>query len=281
MISWSCSNNVAQEQPKSIKLDLTIFDESNNLVQGANIYLLSNASDFDQSTALEKAVNPVDETISDGNGKATINLEKDKNYFLFIIKNTSGVIRTNIENNISNLPKNLNISVNIRLKPTNGSIRFLSLNPEINSKNLQVSISGISISQKSTLVINNPTGNVFVSRYGKYKYQATDAEGCSWTGFFELFRGEALAKDEILENCNFGKVEFLTDNISSNLPLNLSIDGVNFGQITANSTNTFSLLEGNHTYFAKSTSPTNDCVWASTFDVSSNSTFKVLLPECK
>lgn len=285
---------MAQEPSKSVVLNLTVLSDKDTPAAAAEVFLFDNSANYDKSVAQTKAISPTDSYITDGNGNVTVSIEKDKSYYAFIIwKDTQrNIILTNESSNINNLPKNLKISTTIRLKPNDGTILFYSLANKSSKVPISISISGVSVPIKQSITVlsnaitipsgvGSPGVANFSGRYGTYKYQAQNEDGCVWTDFISISRGELKLVE--LPSCSVGKVSFLASNLKNDdFPLNLSIDGVSFGQISNTSTsNIFNLMPGTYTYFATNTNVQKPCVWTSTFVIEADKTTDVLLPICR
>jgi hypothetical protein len=273
LLFWSCSNEVPEEVAKPVTLNLTIIDGTNNdaVVAGADVYLFDNAGSFDQSSAQNKGIGFIDNAKTDNEGKVILNVEQDKNYYVFVQSISNGIVLTNEESNIGNLPKNLSVSLKIRLKATNGTFQFYSLDPSVSSDNINVSVIGISLPTRKRIdvsqsVVSIPSGVVnedtLVARYGTYKYQAQNAKGCVWTDIITIKRGEFKAIE--LKSCERGSVEFDISNTSAS-SLNISIDGINLGNLI--SVKRFDLDFGTHTYYISGGTGTTQCVWTNTFTI--------------
>lgn len=297
-----CASKEAPIEEKPIFLEITLYDDFDNKVPDAQVYIFENKADYEKTSVAYVAINANDSTKSDANGIAKIKIESAQTLYLYIIRNepVRNVVLTNEgQNNIINIPsKNVNISINIKLTPTNGNIAFFTFgNGILNKVPIDITLSGVSFQLKKSLTINDfavalpttifETGVVSNnSRFGTFKYQAKNADGCVWTGFITLRRGQFLPVE--LPKCEKGVVEFTTNNIPNrnNFPATIQLNGTNYGEINpAAGVNTFSfpLEPGFYTYLIRPNSDgtNSDCVWTGSFEITTDQTKSVLLEKCK
>jgi hypothetical protein len=293
-------NNVAD-------IYFTVVDDTNTPINGATVNL------YDNLTAYEAAVvnknNPpagvrsytTKATTVTKNGSTFIqngyvhldNLQPDINYYMLIIYyDDARKINMNnigISGIINPLPKKSAIYAQTSIGPVNGNLLFFSTTN--NKIPISINVSGPSGQQKnftltgiSSLILPNVNSSNIVRvprEPGLYNYFAKSLDGCAWTGYVTLSKGQSLSID--LSKCNNGIVNFTTiaDN-DSLYPLSIQLNNTfNVGSITSINTRSFSVPvnAGFYTYIVKSSS--NRCVWTGSFTVQTDATINVPLKICE
>ncbi|TAF77684.1 MAG: hypothetical protein EAZ53_01975 [Bacteroidetes bacterium] len=293
-----CSSKDAPTEEKPVYLDITLLDDLDNLVSDAKVYVFNDKANYEKTSAAYIAINANDSTRSDANGIAKIKIVNNQTLYLYIIKNeiVRNVVLTNEgQNNVINIAsRNVNISIKIKLTPTNGNIAFYTFNNGVFYKiPIEITLSGVSFNLKKSLTLTDFAASVPTtvfetgvashnSRFGTFKYQAKNADGCVWAGFVTLKRGEFLAVQ--LPKCERGKVNFSASTSVTDrpFPANISINGINVATLqNAVSSFEYVLEPGFYTYFIQPNQATTDCIWTGSFEITADQTTSVVLEKCK
>lgn len=293
-----CGSVEAPVEDKPIYLNITLSDDQNNIVPNAKVYVFNDKANYEKTSASYSASNAIDSTTSNSSGVAEIKIVNAQTLYLYIIKNEilRNVVLTNEgQNNFINIAsRNVNISIKIKLTPTNGNIAFYTFsNGVLHKIPIDITLSGVTFSLKKSLTLTdfatNVPSTIFEtgvvsnnSRYGTFKYQAKNADGCVWTGFVTLKRGEFLPV--LLPKCEKGKVNFTTSVTPSDkpFPANISINGINVATIqNAISNFEYTLEPGFYTYFIQPNPTNTNCIWTGTFEIITDQTTTVLLEKCR
>jgi len=300
LVLYTC-NPKDTVSPSLTTIKFELKDDSVRDVTGAKIYLFNNLSDWEQSKIARHAFNAVDSTASEG-GKASINIDPNNDYYLLVMykepKRKITMLNIDYDSTIKKLPKNIDITVLINLKPVDGNLGFYSLEALNSPITIQIrNINNQYILDKSTpnipqfasdidqLSVNLPPGT--------YRFQAKNSSGCIWTGVQTLKIGEFNKIN--LEGCDFGNVNFYADNsnIASRFPITITIneDEDRIGQITEGKANYVcgdtdvagiikaAKAPGKYTY--KALSNDNKCLWTGKFDVIPNQCQVIKLGKCE
>jgi hypothetical protein len=293
-------NNVAD-------IYFTVVDDRNTPINGATVNLYDNLTAYE--TAVASKYNPpagirsytTKATAIIKNGASFIqngyvhldNLQPDMNYYLLITyyddARQINMSNIGISGILNPLPKKSAIYAQTSVGPDNGNFLFFTV--ANNKIPISIQVSGLSGQQKNfTLTgissLSNPDVKspniVRVSREpGSYNYYAKSLDGCAWTGYVTLSKGQSLPID--LSKCNNGTVQFTTiaDN-DSLYPLSIQLNNnLNVGSISSTDTRSFSLPAnaGFYTYIVKSSS--NRCVWTGSFTVQTDEIIQIPLKVCE
>jgi hypothetical protein len=299
LLLYTCKQkDVVSPTLTTIKFQLE--DDRANKVTGAKIYLFNSLLDWQNSKLNKMAINANDST-SSVDGTAQINIDPVKGYYLLVIylEPRRNVMMLNVAYDsviTKTLPKNIDVSVRIKLEPVDGNLVFYTNDDQIPSP-ITITTRSIRSSKKETVILNariDPQNIDFAVGDGQvpvrldpgeYTYQATNGDGCSWSGKQTLDAGTFIGIN--LTGCNTGSVAFtcLDPNITrypiqvfvnevddTNPLLNLKFDPTN------PDTEMSTLSIGKYSYYA--TSLDGKCFWSGNFTVKLNQTTPVLLPIC-
>jgi len=282
----------------TIKFELK--DDSSRYISGARVYLFRSLSDWETSKANREAANAIDSTVS-VEGKAKINIDPDIDYYLLVMykdpKRKITMLNVDYDSTITNLRKNIDVTVLINLKPVDGNLGFFSTAKLISPVTIDIrNVNGIYTLRNNRLsvpIFASDTGQLLVNLPpGTYRYQAKNASGCIWTGEQILNIGGFNKID--LGDCNFGNVVFYTkpENATA-LPITITIneDSDQIGDLNAtraiylcgdaDEIGTVKAVKasGKYTYSAQSSE--GKCLWTGKFEVSANECRVVNLGKCE
>jgi hypothetical protein len=293
---FSCKKKDADPRANYVDITMNILDENNQALSGAKVYILSSIADYEQSSALYKGVNAIDSTTSQ-NGQALVTIEGKKQYYLYIAytDNTRKLVLANegYSNVINELPKNLNVKVDIKLSPANANFGFWTTDKNLLPITLKIDEQTFTLSNSLTtppIDVNNSSTIAYTVRKGGYSFYASNADGCVWTEAISIKNGEF--KPIELTECRMNKIHFYTSSVNAAfLPIKVILnDTEEVGRIESTKesqacgeaeTNTLTIKKeaGTFTYVAYSAD--NKCAWTGFFTVSNGSCSLVKLEECK
>jgi hypothetical protein len=278
--------------PDGVVITLNVFNEINEPIDGAKIYLFNNEADY--TTSLEKRIplNALDSS-STANGKVDLAIDTKNTFYLLIFYKDIArkLFLSNIgyKNIISNIPKGLSASVNVILTPIDGNVVFWSNNLNAFPIKLILDKDSVTITNSRSTVpdINDLENAIFFNKNkGTYKYYAKNNVGCVWTGQIKL---DNNLKSIELETCNVGNVVFYTSLANSkhnsikvvlNKTDTLGNIGIYQEDYACGSTNdNFSRPAGKYVYTALSSD--NKCFWSDTFSLKSGDCKAIKLDICK
>lgn len=295
---WGCKpKETVPPSLTTIKFELMAIANDTFMPSGAKIYLFTTQADYAASYAALKPINALDSTVS-AEGKATVNVDPTKNYYLMVMykdenRKFTFINDTIYSNVISDLPRNTDITVRVPLFATDGLLAFWTSSPSALPITIQLNGQEYVLDRVNTnpnLNVLNPDILLVNRRAGVYKFYAKTDKGCVWTGEAVLGRSRVISIE--YGPCKVGKLIFWTTNVNvSRLPITVvlnnddTIGSVN--NTTPNYTcggseaNTLSLYKevGSYTYLA--TSADNQCIWTGRIAVSEDGCTNIHLKECK
>ncbi|MDX2188965.1 MAG: hypothetical protein SFY32_03805 [Bacteroidota bacterium] len=296
LYACTCSRNEDLPKTKSVRITLNIRDDVGNKLTNAKVYLLATLRDYELAAGNFTGKYAIDSTVST-NGVAVVNLNSNTSYWLYIQYNDEvrKLIFTNegYSNAINDLPKNIDISVDVKLIPTSANVGFWSASDNVFP--IQV------VMIEDTLLLQSPRNtaptvasdpNIVYKtiQKGTHTYYAKNALGCAWTGKFKVKSGDFLPIK--LEACELGTVVFWTRTKTSTLfPISITlneIESMPVLQTAINSdytcgdaltgTSNEKKMAGTYSYLALSAD--KKCAWQGTFVIKKDTCVSVQLKPC-
>ncbi|MDX2197124.1 MAG: hypothetical protein NW207_11980 [Cytophagales bacterium] len=292
-----CGDNKTPE-PRNINLFFNVVDDNNKNVAGAQLYLFNTEADVNASIASMQALNAIDSTQSNSNATGTnaqFAISSDKMYWLYIKYNDNfrklTLTNEGFSNTINKLPKDLDVTVKIRLSPINGNIAFWS--PDVNIFPITIQFEKQTYNFATSGEPENalsPVGLIVNRRAGAFKYYAKNDHGCVWTGTIDLKKGEF--KTIQIQKCSVGELVFWSEEINKTfMPITIilnnadtlaTLNSYTSGFVCGNTDNSILKTyreQGSYTYFATASNGT--CIWTGTFDLNTDQCTAVKLDACK
>ncbi|MFN0049842.1 MAG: hypothetical protein ACKVOU_12035 [Cytophagales bacterium] len=279
--------------PSLTTIKFQLLDDNANKVSGATIYLFNSLTDWQESKLARKPINAND-SIGSINGEASINIDPNSDSYLLVIykepQRKVTLLNVAYDSVITKLPKNIDITVLIRLQAVDGNLGFFT-----NDKQLTSPITIKLLNRSTTYRLESRRDSVpkFASEVGQiavnlppgtYSFQATNQNGCSWTGTQTLTIGGFNKIN--LSGCKAGEVAFYAiDADLARFPISVTINeesALPFGGIPSpiasyvcgdpNSANVLrtNISAGKYTYSALSAD--SKCIWTGRFEVLENQT---------
>ena len=283
--------------PKLVAVKFIITDPQDQLITGARVYLFNNQQDLEKTIAFKSAFGAVDSTVST-NGNASIEVDPEKQYYVWIVYRDQTRRITFTNNNysyiLSDLRRNIDITVRVKLTAVDGTIGFWTKD----TTSLPIEIVFDNETSNLTLPLPEAPASAFVPGIALYeknearlKYYAKNTKGCVWTGTVAVKKGEFTPVE--LVACDNGEVIFWTRNQNNNLlPIQIVINGnenigdLSFSQDTPFAcgdpiTNVLQMYKEPGTYTYVASTSNGPCVWTGSFTVVKNQCTVVELKVCK